>query len=72
MKKLTKKYRIIHEGSKMALPLTEEGMTGETFPSVNATAVEFDDYEEAKAYVDNHGLVYTDSSTETEKLDYER
>lgn len=66
MKKLTKKYRIVHEGSKMILPLTEEGMTGETFPSVNATAVEFDNYEEAKAYVESNGLVYVDSGTETE------
>lgn len=66
MNKLTKKYRIVHEGSKMILPLTEEGMTGETFPSVNATAIEFDDYEEAKAYVESNGLVYVDSSTETE------
>lgn len=63
MKKLTKKYRIVYEGDKMILPLTEEGMIGETFPSVNATAVEFDDYEEAKAYAEKHGLVYEDSSS---------
>lgn len=66
MKKLTKKYRIVHEGNNMILPLTEDGMTGETFPSVNATAIEFDDYEEAKAYVESKGLVYVDSSFETE------
>ena len=28
------------------------------FPAVNATAVEFDTYDEAKAYVDEHNLVY--------------
>ena len=30
----------------------------ELFPAVNATEVEFDIYSEAKAYVDEHGLVY--------------
>ena len=30
----------------------------DVFPAVNATAVEFDTYSEAKAYVDEHGLVY--------------
>lgn len=58
MNKLIKQYRVVYEGTKMVFPLTEEGMTGETFPSVNSTAVEFDTYSEAKAYVDEHGLVY--------------
>lgn len=31
---------------------------GAVYPSVNATAVEFDSYEEAQAYVDAHGLEY--------------
>lgn len=42
----------------MVLPLTEEGDNAEVFPSVNSTAVEFDTYPEAKAYVDEHNLVY--------------
>lgn len=42
----------------MVFPLTEEGDNTEVFPSVNATAVEFDIYSEAKAYVDEHNLVY--------------
>ena len=58
MNKLTKKYKVVHEGTKMVLPLTEEGDNAEVFPSVNATAVEFDSYSEAKAYVDGHNLVY--------------
>ena len=58
MNKLTKKYKVVHEGTKMAFPLTEEGDNAEVFPSVNATGVEFDTYSEAKAYVDEHGLVY--------------
>ena len=66
MNKLTKKYKVVHVGTKMVYPLTEQGDNAEVFPAVNTTAVEFDDYEEAKAYVDNHGLVYVDSSTETE------
>lgn len=58
MNKLTKKYKVVHEGTRMVLPLTEEGDNAEVFPSVNATAVEFDTYSEAKAYVDENGLVY--------------
>nr|WP_297063998.1 hypothetical protein [Prevotella sp.] len=58
MNKLTKKYKVVHEGTNMALPLTEEGNNAEVFPSVNATGVEFDKYSEAKAYVDEHNLVY--------------
>ena len=42
----------------MVFPLTEEGDNAEVFPAVNATAVEFDTYLEAKAYVDEHNLVY--------------
>ena len=42
----------------MVFPLTEEGMTGETFPANDTTAVEFDTYPEAKAYVYEHNLVY--------------
>ena len=34
------------------------GNNAETFQEVNATAVEFDTYSEAKAYVDEHNLVY--------------
>ena len=58
MNKLTKKYKVVHEGTKMVFPLTEEGDNAEVFPSVNATAVEFGTYSEAKDYVDEHGLVY--------------
>ena len=58
MNKLTKKYKVVHDGTKMVFPLTEEGDNAEVFPSVNATAVEFDKYTEAKAYVDEHNLVY--------------
>lgn len=58
MNKLTKRFKVVHEGKQMILPLTELGDNSETFPSVNATAVEFDTYPEAKAYVDEHGLVY--------------
>ena len=58
MNKLTKKYKVVHEGTKMVLPLTEKGDNAEVFPAVDATAVEFDTYSEAKAYVDEHNLVY--------------
>ena len=58
MNKLTKKYKVVHEETKMVFPLTEEGDNAEVFPSENATAAEFDTYPEAKAYVDKHGLVF--------------
>lgn len=58
MNKLTKKYKVVHEETKMMFHLTEEGDNAEVFPSVNSTAVEFDTYSEAKAYVDEHGLLY--------------
>ena len=58
MNKLTKKYKVIYEGNKMFSPLTEQGDNAEVFPANTATAVEFDTYAEAKAYVDEHGLVY--------------
>lgn len=58
MNKLTKKYKVVHEETKMVLPLTEEGDNAEVFPAVGVTGVEFDTYSEAKAYVDEHNLVY--------------
>lgn len=36
----------------------KDGNNAEVFPVVNTTAVEFDTYSEAKAYVDEHNLVY--------------
>lgn len=61
MKKLTKKYKVVYEGKQMILPLNKEGDNSEVYPSVNATAVEFDSYEEAQVYVDAHGLEYRKS-----------
>ena len=58
MNKLTKKYKVIHEGTKMVFHITEEGDNAEVFPSVTTTSVEFDTYSEAKPYVDEHNLVY--------------
>ena len=58
LRKLTKPFKVVHEGTKMVFPLTEEGDNAEVYPSVNTAAVEFDTYSEAKAYVDEHGLVY--------------
>ena len=58
MNKLTKPFKVVHEGKNMVLPLLEQGDNAEVFPAVNATAVEFDTYSEAKAYVDEHNLVY--------------
>ena len=61
MNKLTKRFKVVHEGTKMVLPLTEQGDNAEVFPAATATAVEFDTYNEAKAYVEEHGLTYEES-----------
>lgn len=37
MNKLTKKYKIVHEGIKMVFHLTEEGDNAEVFQAVDAT-----------------------------------
>ena len=58
---LTKKYKVVHEGTKLMFHLTEKGDNAEIFPAVNSTEVEFYTYSEAKTYVDNHGLVYEKS-----------
>ena len=39
----------------------KDGNNIEVFPAVTATAVEFDTYSEAKAYIDEHNLVYEES-----------
>ena len=36
----------------------KDGNNADVFPAVNATAIEFDTYSEAKAYVYEHNLVY--------------
>ena len=58
MNKLTKKYKVVYEETKMVFNITEKGDNAEVFPAVDATAVEFDTYSEAQAYVDEHNLVY--------------
>lgn len=58
LRKLTKQFKVVHEGKNMILPLTDKGDNAEVYPAENATAVEFDTYSEAKAYVDEHNLVY--------------
>lgn len=42
----------------------KDGNNAEVFPAVDATAVEFDTYPEAKAYVDEHNLVYEEPKFE--------
>lgn len=64
MRKLTKPFKVVHEGKNMILPLTEQCDNAEVYPAVNTTAVEFDTYSEAKAYVDEHNLVYEEPKFE--------
>ena len=64
MNKLTMRFKVVYEGTKMMFPLTEEGDNAEVFPANTVTGVEFDTYEEAKKYVEEHGLVYEEPSME--------
>jgi hypothetical protein len=58
MRKLTKKYQIVHIGVQMVNEVNENGMRGETFPAKDADAFETDDWEEAKKYIEENNLVY--------------
>ncbi len=60
--KLTKLFKVVHKDGKLVFPLTEEGLKGECFPGAGTESAEFDTYAEAKAYVDEHGLVYEEPS----------
>lgn len=52
MNKLLKRFKVLHIGNRMILPLTEQGDSAEVYPGVGITYQEFDSYTEAKFYVD--------------------
>ena len=53
---------ILHKMNEVRKELKiKDSNNAEVFPAVNATAVEFDIYLEAKAYVDEHNLMYDES-----------
>ena len=51
-------YSILQKMNKVRKKLKIKDSNAGIFQVVNATAVKFDTYPEAKAYVDKHGLVY--------------
>lgn len=55
---LTKPFKVIYKGKELVKELTKEPNNNKVYVSVDATAAEFDTYPEAKAYVDEHNLVY--------------
>ena len=55
---LTKPFKVIYKGKELVKKLTKEPNNNKVYVAVDATAVEFDTYSEAKAYVDEHNLVY--------------
>lgn len=55
---LTKPFKVIYKDKELVKELTKEPNNNKVYVAVDATAVEFDTYSEAKAYVDEHGLVY--------------
>lgn len=56
---LNKKYKIVYSGNKMVLPLTEEGTEAIVYVGKNCEYAEFDEYDEAKKFIDEHNLTYT-------------
>lgn len=56
---LTKLYKVVYVGSKLAMPVTPDGQPGMCWPAKDMIGVEFDTYEEAAAYIEEHGLTYT-------------
>ncbi len=55
---LTKPFKVIYKGKELVKELTKEPNNNKVYVAVDATAIEFDTYSEAKAYVDEHNLVY--------------
>lgn len=55
---LTKPFKVIYKGTELVKELTKEPNNNKVYVAVDATAAEFDTYQEAKTYVDEHGLVY--------------
>jgi hypothetical protein len=58
---LTKPFKVIYKGKELVKELTKEPNNNKVYVSVDATAAEFDTYSEAKAYVDEHNLVYEET-----------
>lgn len=58
MIELTKKYPIVYKDKDLVFPLTEEGINGKVYPANDTEYAEFDTYDEAKAYINEHNLVY--------------
>lgn len=58
MVELTKKYPIVYKGKDLIFPLTEEEFNGKVYPAKDTEYVEFDTYDEAKAFVESKGLSY--------------
>lgn len=55
---LTKPFKVIYKGKELVKELTKEPNNNKVYVAVDANAAEFDTYSEAKAYVDEHNLVY--------------
>lgn len=66
MIELTKKYPIVYKGKGLVFPLTEDGVKGKVYPAKDAEYAEFDDYNEAKAFVESKGLSYKEPSISEE------
>ena len=58
MNKLTKPYKVIYKENELIIPLRKQPDNNDCYPGEGTSFEEFDTYEEAKKYIDKHGLVY--------------
>ena len=58
MVELNCKYPIVYKDDVIIYTPDKDGAVGSTYPGAGTSYKEFDTYSEAKAYVDEHNLVY--------------
>ena len=64
MKKLTKRFRVLHIEDSLLDDQIEFPKGTETYPPAEATAREFDFREEAEQYIIDNALIYESSNEE--------
>ena len=58
MVELNCKYPVVYKDDVIVYTPDKDGAIGSTYPGADTSYKEFDTYSEAKAYIDEHNLVY--------------
>lgn len=61
MVELNCKYPVVYKDNVIVYTPDKDGAIGSTYPGVGTSYKEFNTYDEAKAYIDEHNLVYEES-----------